>query len=73
VRLVEEDIPFPKDQGRMLNNHSPVKMVRNPDGSLDQASMLQVCIVCCIVLYCIVHITVLILNSTEVSCMVMYY
>ena len=33
--------PFLKGQGRMLNNLSPVRIVKNPDGSLAQAAMMQ--------------------------------
>ena len=29
-------------QGRMINNLSPVRIVKNPDGSLAQAAMMQV-------------------------------
>ena len=42
VELVEEEAPFLKGQGRMLNNLSPVRIVKNPDGSLAQAAMMQV-------------------------------
>ena len=28
-------------QGRMMNNLSPVRIVKNPDGSLAQAAMMQ--------------------------------
>merc|ERR1719342_651338 len=41
VELVEEEAPFLKGQGRMLNNLSPVRIVKNPDGSLAQAAMMQ--------------------------------
>ena len=42
MELVEEEAPFLKGQGRMLNNLSPVRIVKNPDGSLAQAAMMQV-------------------------------
>ena len=42
IELVEEEAPFLKGQGRMLNNLSPVRIVKNPDGSLAQAAMMQV-------------------------------
>jgi len=41
VELVEEEPPFLKGQGRMMNNLSPVRIVKNPDGSLAQAAMMQ--------------------------------
>ena len=41
VELVEDEAPFLKGQGRMLNNLSPVRIVKNPDGSLAQAAMMQ--------------------------------
>jgi ATP-dependent RNA helicase DHX8/PRP22 len=41
VELVEEEPAFLKGQGRMLNNLSPVRIVKNPDGSLAQAAMMQ--------------------------------
>jgi len=41
IELVEEEAPFLKGQGRMLNNLSPVRIVKNPDGSLAQAAMMQ--------------------------------
>merc|ERR1719167_132086 len=41
VELVEEEAPFLKGQGRMMNNLSPVRIVKNPDGSLAQAAMMQ--------------------------------
>ena len=41
IELVEDEAPFLKGQGRMLNNLSPVRIVKNPDGSLAQAAMMQ--------------------------------
>jgi len=41
VELVEDEAPFLKGQGKMLNNLSPVRIVKNPDGSLAQAAMMQ--------------------------------
>jgi len=41
IELVEEEAPFLKGQGRMMNNLSPVRIVKNPDGSLAQAAMMQ--------------------------------
>ena len=38
VELVEDEAPFLKGQGRMLNNLSHVRIVKNPDGSLAQAA-----------------------------------
>ena len=32
---------FSQGQGRMMNNLSPVRIVKNPDGSLAQAAMMQ--------------------------------
>jgi len=43
IELVEEEAPFLKGQGgRLLNSLSPVRIVKNPDGSLAQAAMMQV-------------------------------
>ena len=36
IELVEEEAPFLKGQGRHLNDLSPVRIVKNPDGSLAQ-------------------------------------
>merc|ERR1719220_1643532 len=41
IELVEDEAPFLKGQGRMMNNLSPVRIVKNPDGSLAQAAMMQ--------------------------------
>eukprot|EP00088_Acartia_fossae_P060368 TRINITY_DN7227_c0_g2_i2.p1 TRINITY_DN7227_c0_g2~~TRINITY_DN7227_c0_g2_i2.p1 ORF type:complete len:1114 (-),score=323.97 TRINITY_DN7227_c0_g2_i2:117-3050(-) len=41
IELVEEEAPFLKGGGRVLNNFSPVRIVKNPDGSLAQAAMMQ--------------------------------
>ena len=36
--MMKRPAPFLKGQGRMLNNLSPVRIVKNPDGSLAQAA-----------------------------------
>ena len=36
IELVEEEAPFLKGHGRHLNDLSPVRIVKNPDGSLAQ-------------------------------------
>ena len=41
IEMVEEDPPFLKGCGRMGIDLSPVKIVKNPDGSLSQAAMMQ--------------------------------
>ena len=41
TNLVLQEASFLKGQGRMLNNLSPVRIVKNPDGSLAQAAMMQ--------------------------------
>jgi len=41
IELVDDEAPFLKGQGRMINNLSPVRIVKNPDGSLAQAAMMQ--------------------------------
>ncbi len=41
IELVEEEAPFLKGHGRMINDLSPVRIVKNPDGSLAQAAMMQ--------------------------------
>ena len=41
IELVEEEAPFLKGHGRHLNDLSPVRIVKNPDGSLAQAAMMQ--------------------------------
>ena len=38
IELVEEEAPFLKGHGRHLNDLSPVRIVKNPDGSLAQVS-----------------------------------
>ena len=42
VELVEDEAPFLKGQGRMLTNLSPVRIVKNPDGSLAQVRFIKV-------------------------------
>lgn len=41
IELVEEEPPFLKGHGRIGFDLSPVKIVKNPDGSLAQAAMTQ--------------------------------
>lgn len=41
IELVEEEPPFLHGHGRMLHDLSPVRIVKNPDGSLAQAAMMQ--------------------------------
>ncbi|KAM7370466.1 hypothetical protein PAMP_010013 [Pampus punctatissimus] len=41
VDLVEEEPPFLRGQTKWTMNMSPVKIVKNPDGSLSQAAMMQ--------------------------------
>ncbi|XP_077406138.1 ATP-dependent RNA helicase DHX8-like [Vanacampus margaritifer] len=41
IDLVEEEPPFLQGQTRWSTNLSPVKIVKNPDGSLSQAAMMQ--------------------------------
>ncbi|XP_071446901.1 ATP-dependent RNA helicase DHX8 [Hetaerina americana] len=41
IELVEEEPPFLQGHGRMLHDLSPVRIVKNPDGSLAQAAMMQ--------------------------------
>ncbi|XP_032776341.2 ATP-dependent RNA helicase DHX8 [Daphnia magna] len=41
IELVEEEAPFLRGHGRVLNELSPVRIVKNPDGSLAQAAMMQ--------------------------------
>ena len=41
IELVEDEAPFLKGHGRMINDLSPVRIVKNPDGSLAQAAMMQ--------------------------------
>ncbi|XP_034426608.1 ATP-dependent RNA helicase DHX8 isoform X3 [Hippoglossus hippoglossus] len=41
IDLVEEEPPFLKGQTKWTLNMSPVKIVKNPDGSLSQAAMMQ--------------------------------
>ena len=41
IEMVEEEAPFLKGHGRMINDLSPVRIVKNPDGSLAQAAMMQ--------------------------------
>ncbi|CAG9585808.1 unnamed protein product [Danaus chrysippus] len=41
IELVEEEPPFLQGHGRALHDLSPVRIVKNPDGSLAQAAMMQ--------------------------------
>ncbi|XP_014219394.1 ATP-dependent RNA helicase DHX8 [Copidosoma floridanum] len=41
IELVEEEPPFLQGHGRALGDLSPVRIVKNPDGSLAQAAMMQ--------------------------------
>ncbi|KFD51542.1 hypothetical protein M514_07592 [Trichuris suis] len=41
IELVEEEAPFLQGYGRMCQDLEPVKVVKNPDGSLAQAAMMQ--------------------------------
>ena len=41
IEMVEDEAPFLKGHGRMINDLSPVRIVKNPDGSLAQAAMMQ--------------------------------
>uniref|UniRef100_UPI0037E728E7 ATP-dependent RNA helicase DHX8-like n=1 Tax=Semicossyphus pulcher TaxID=241346 RepID=UPI0037E728E7 len=41
IDLVEEEPPFLRGQTKWTMNLSPVKIVKNPDGSLSQAAMMQ--------------------------------
>lgn len=41
IEIVEEEPPFLQGHGRALNDLSPVRIVKNPDGSLAQAAMMQ--------------------------------
>ena len=41
IEMVEDEAPFLKGHGRMANDLSPVRIVKNPDGSLAQAAMMQ--------------------------------
>jgi len=41
IELVEEEPPFLHGHGRALGDLSPVRIVKNPDGSLAQAAMTQ--------------------------------
>lgn len=41
IELVEEEAPFLQGHGRALGDLSPVRIVKNPDGSLAQAAMMQ--------------------------------
>ena len=40
IEMVEDEAPFLKGHGRMINDLSPVRIVKNPDGSLAQAAMM---------------------------------
>ncbi|XP_037319652.2 ATP-dependent RNA helicase DHX8-like [Pungitius pungitius] len=41
IDLVEDEPPFLRGQTKFSTNMSPVKIVKNPDGSLSQAAMMQ--------------------------------
>jgi len=41
IELVEDEPPFLQGHGRLLHDLSPVRIVKNPDGSLAQAAMMQ--------------------------------
>ena len=41
IEMVEEEAPFLRGHARVLNQLSPVRIVKNPDGSLAQAAMMQ--------------------------------
>ncbi|XP_050310785.1 ATP-dependent RNA helicase DHX8 [Anthonomus grandis grandis] len=41
IELVEDEPPFLNGHGRALHDLSPVRIVKNPDGSLAQAAMMQ--------------------------------
>ena len=38
IELVEDEPPFLQGHGRLLHDLSPVRIVKNPDGSLAQVS-----------------------------------
>ena len=40
IEMVEDEAPFLKGHGRLINDLSPVRIVKNPDGSLAQAAMM---------------------------------
>lgn len=41
IELVEDEPPFLNGHGRAMHDLSPVRIVKNPDGSLAQAAMMQ--------------------------------
>lgn len=41
IEMVEDEPPFLQGHGRALHDLSPVRIVKNPDGSLAQAAMMQ--------------------------------
>lgn len=41
IEIVEEEPPFLAGHGRALHDLSPVRIIKNPDGSLAQAAMMQ--------------------------------
>ncbi|KAG5879717.1 hypothetical protein JTB14_023033 [Gonioctena quinquepunctata] len=41
IELVEDEPPFLQGHGRAVHDLSPVRIVKNPDGSLAQAAMMQ--------------------------------
>ena len=41
IELVEEEPPFLQGQTKLIVEHSPIRIVKNPDGSLQRAAMTQ--------------------------------
>ncbi|KAL7020257.1 hypothetical protein ACKWTF_011444 [Chironomus riparius] len=41
IEIVEDEPPFLQGHGRALHDLSPVRIIKNPDGSLAQAAMMQ--------------------------------
>lgn len=41
IEIVEEEPPFLQGHGRALHDMSPVRIVKNPDGSMAQSAMMQ--------------------------------
>lgn len=41
IELVEEEAPFLKGYGRHILDMSPIRIVKNPDGSLSQSALMQ--------------------------------
>lgn len=44
VELVEDEPAFLRGYGKHVLDLEPVKVVKNPDGSLAQAALMQVCL-----------------------------